>query len=1314
MRAAPRTPPGMRTVSFGVALLPVLLLALLAAPALPPAVPIAAAQGPPATAPDTAAAPDTTAPPPATAPDTATAPPPATAPDTAAALPDTLPANVNGNRLRQEIIDGVPVLVLDQVRVEHGPTTITADTGRYYRDRGQIAVDGNVRIVEREATITGKHGTYDVATGIATLTGDVEIQRGDLRIRGPRATYDRAAGIARLGGGVRVKDAARDVRADSLVYWAAEDRAMALGRVQIDEAGDRDAVIRGEVAEYKRREGDLQMLEKASVTFEDEGKPVEITAADFSFREQGKVVHARGNVVIKQKGAEAVAEDALFYQDDRRAVLTGSPVARDAHGEIQGDTLEVGFEKGEMRRLVSRGKARSIYGRDVSGGGREEIRLRGDTLVVEMSDGEARGIVAAGRAESLYLPAGESRRSGALQNLARADRIMVEMASGRAERVILVGGAEGEYRYREAARDTTGAASDTTATGAALPDTAGARPDTAAGAQPDTSGARPGTTGARPDTTGSGAGRAVADSLRAARTGADSLRADADSLAAPAEDSLARIDAGLEPLPPDSVLQVVHYQADRIEYFVEREEILLLNHANLTYGDLHLVAGEVRFSARDHTILATKSPELEDRSQKLHGDAMAYDFKTREGSVLEGSTTFDTAVYSGSRLFRSGEGVIHVKGANYTTCAVDPPHYHFAGDRMKVYLDDKVVTQPIGLFIRRVPILALPFYVFPIKRGRHSGLLFPQIEFGFSESRGRFIHNAGYYWVLNDYADLKLAGDFNELTPYFVGNAVLRYAQRYRLNGDFNFHFAQENNVQRFDLLGAHRHDLGSRRTLQLNANLLSNREFRREDQAPTTPGRLDSELNSNVTFTKSWSSQSLSLQASRNQNLQNLVGETQEGSGTITGNLPSLAYSFQNRPLGRLPDAKGRGARWPVLANTSYSFSGRYNRNYDNRREPDIYLQQVNAQGAIADRRRVGMFNIGPTFSINSSYDERTELPIDTLGVIRPEIGDIFTANMTTSMDAQTEAYGLFGGTLGPYRGFRHILTPRASVSYTKGYNSRFDVEGGPARSSVNLGLANRLETRIAAPGGQPGQLTGLRDFLTFNLSTTYDLSNSSDRRFTPIRGDARFRPGFGRDFEVNYQVTYDPYRKQNVNYSTSTRFTFIRAGRATAAADTATGGEGVGADDMLGEDLGGYEGVEDGRESGIAAVRRPTVAPDDIFPHAFTVSTTLSYVGGALASNSSLQAAVTSSFRATPKWRVDYSLRYDFIDREVVGQGYSLVRDLHCWEARFTRGMNRYSGGEDVWEYYFRIVVKDLPEIFYKRGRESDVGMPSFYDEF
>jgi hypothetical protein len=66
---------------------------------------------------------------------------------------------------------------------------------------------------------------------------------------------------------------------------------------------------------------------------------------------------------------------------------------------------------------------------------------------------------------------------------------------------------------------------------------------------------------------------------------------------------------------------------------------------------------------------------------------------------------------------------------------------------------------------------------------------------------------------------------------------------------------------------------------------------------------------------------------------------------------------------------------------------------------------------------------------------------------------------------------------------------------------------------------------------------------------------------------------------------------------------------------------------------------------------------------------------------------------------------MRYDLMDREVVAQSYSVVRDLHCWEAQFRRSFE--VGG---WEYYFRVAIRDLPEIFYERGRDR-TGLPRFY---
>ena len=75
------------------------------------------------------------------------------------------------------------------------------------------------------------------------------------------------------------------------------------------------------------------------------------------------------------------------------------------------------------------------------------------------------------------------------------------------------------------------------------------------------------------------------------------------------------------------------------------------------------------------------------------------------------------------------------------------------------------------------------------------------------------------------------------------------------------------------------------------------------------------------------------------------------------------------------------------------------------------------------------------------------------------------------------------------------------------------------------------------------------------------------------------------------------------------------------------------------------------------------------------------------------------------TRKWRFDYHLRYDLMEKEVVGQSYTVVRDLHCWEAQFRRSFDL-----GIWEYYFRIAIKDLPEIFYERGQDR-FSVPSFF---
>ena len=71
-------------------------------------------------------------------------------------------------------------------------------------------------------------------------------------------------------------------------------------------------------------------------------------------------------------------------------------------------------------------------------------------------------------------------------------------------------------------------------------------------------------------------------------------------------------------------------------------------------------------------------------------------------------------------------------------------------------------------------------------------------------------------------------------------------------------------------------------------------------------------------------------------------------------------------------------------------------------------------------------------------------------------------------------------------------------------------------------------------------------------------------------------------------------------------------------------------------------------------------------------------------------------SHYQLSPAWAFEYSASFDLTNHIVQTQRFVLTRDLHCWQAIFTR---QFVGGGEA-EYYFRIGVKDQKEIYLERG--------------
>ncbi|HEX3113291.1 MAG TPA: LptA/OstA family protein, partial [Candidatus Eisenbacteria bacterium] len=178
----------------------------------------------------------------------------------------------------------------------------------------------------------------------------------------------------------------------------------------------------------------------------------------------------------------------------------------------------------------------------------------------------------------------------------------------------------------------------------------------------------------------------------------------------------------------DRELELVKYQGDEIQYDIKKGTVDILGGSDVVYRDVHLTADRVTFDSNTDRMRAEGSPVLTDTGNRMTGSSMTYDLNTKQGTVFKGRTAYDRGFLFGERVRRVSDTELDVAHGTYSTCDLAEPHYHFESAKMKVLLHDKVVARPVVFYIKKVPVLALPFYVFPIQNGRHSGFQLPQVE----------------------------------------------------------------------------------------------------------------------------------------------------------------------------------------------------------------------------------------------------------------------------------------------------------------------------------------------------------------------------------------------------------------------------------------------------------------------------------------------------------------------------------------------------------------------------------------------------------
>jgi hypothetical protein len=250
----------------------------------------------------------------------------------------------------------------------------------------------------------------------------------------------------------------------------------------------------------------------------------------------------------------------------------------------------------------------------------------------------------------------------------------------------------------------------------------------------------------------------------------------------------------------NSIKSKVHYTAkDSIRLDLENEKVFLYGEAVVEYESTTMKAAYLEVNLKNHVVLAEGrldtnrmligKPVVKEGDKSFTASKMLYNYQTKKGKIYEITTQEGDGKILGEAVKKDSTNTYYIEEGRYSTCSLDEPHFAIHAHKLKVIANDKIVTGPANLQVMGINTpLAIPFGLFPNKKGRASGILIP--TYGESTNQGFFLRDGGYYFGFSDYADLALRSDVYSHGSWGA-KAHSNYKVRYKYSGSVDFNFAR-------------------------------------------------------------------------------------------------------------------------------------------------------------------------------------------------------------------------------------------------------------------------------------------------------------------------------------------------------------------------------------------------------------------------------------------------------------------------------------------------------------------------------------------
>jgi len=247
---------------------------------------------------------------------------------------------------------------------DKGPITIESDQASFDKKAGLMAYSGHVvvrrgKIVINSEQLQGFLGEELKGINRLVAEGSVKVVKEDKTLQAQKATYYHDKGEKErleLEGEPVIHMQNNSIRADKMFYYLTTEKYEAKGHVKAvfyrhqpesppakvkeSQASSLPITITSQDASFSAQSNTIQFYRQVNVARDD----VNLSAQKldvFLEKELNKVkkIVAADQVTIAQKDKEISADQGIFFEQEKKIVLTGNPVSRQGKNFLSGEKI---------------------------------------------------------------------------------------------------------------------------------------------------------------------------------------------------------------------------------------------------------------------------------------------------------------------------------------------------------------------------------------------------------------------------------------------------------------------------------------------------------------------------------------------------------------------------------------------------------------------------------------------------------------------------------------------------------------------------------------------------------------------------------------------------------------------------------------------------------------------------------------------------------------------------------------------------------------------------------------------------------------